>query len=109
MTAFRRLCAVQTTTSLLTRHNCACMWTLPTLTLNPGEQDEPAINYDELEALFQIMESSALRKLTKARAEEIRLIEHRRAHNISIELSGIRKPYADIRVSFSLNMKACVA
>ena len=69
-----------------------------TLTLCPHEQDEPAINYDELESLFQIMESSALRKLTKARAAEIRLIEHRRAHNISIELSGIRKPYSEIRV-----------
>jgi hypothetical protein len=44
------------------------------------------------------MESSALRKLTKARAAEIQLIEHRRAHNISIELSGIRKPYAEIKV-----------
>ena len=66
--------------------------------LKPGVQDEPAINYDELETLFQIMESSALRKLTKARVAEIRLIEHRRAHNISIELSGIRKPYNEIRV-----------
>ncbi len=54
------------------------------------------------------MESSALRKLTKARAEEIRLIEHRRAHNISIELSGIRKPYAEIRVRLLVSEQACV-
>lgn len=29
---------------------------------------------------------------------QVRLIEHRRAHNILIELSGIRKPFDEIKV-----------
>ena len=91
-------CCAENHTAAAKHRKLVHSWTLPILTQLLGEQDEPAINYDELEALFQIMESSALRKLTKARAEEIRLIEHRRAHNISIELSGIRKPYTEIRV-----------
>lgn len=57
-----------------------------------------AVNVDELESLFAVLESSALRRLTAARATEICLIEHRRAHNISIELSGIRKPFPAIKV-----------
>ena len=55
------------------------------------------------------MESSALRKLTKARAAEIQLIEHRRAHNISIELSGIRKPYNEIKVPMCSTCSECTS
>lgn len=39
-----------------------------------------------------------MRKLTRVRSQEISLVEHRRAHNICIELSGIRMPFADIKV-----------
>lgn len=47
----------------------------------------------------QILENNALKKLTSgARSDEVRLVEHRRAHNICIELSGIRRPFADIKV-----------
>lgn len=43
------------------------------------------------------MENGALRKLTVTRAQEISLVEHRRAHNICIELSAIRKPFREIK------------
>ena len=46
----------------------------------------------------QILENTALRKLATTRSSAISLIEHRRAHNICIELSGIRMPFADIKV-----------
>jgi hypothetical protein len=49
-------------------------------------------------ACAQIMENSALRKLVRARCEEILLVEHRRAHNICIELASLRMPHADIAV-----------
>ena len=50
----------------------------------------------------QIMENKAMKKLVKVRNEEILLIEHRRAHNICIELAGVRMPFPDIKVySFS--------
>ena len=45
----------------------------------------------------QIMENKAMRKLVKGRSEEILLIEHRRAHNICIELAGVRMPFAAIK------------
>ncbi|KAK9806804.1 hypothetical protein WJX72_003461 [[Myrmecia] bisecta] len=62
-------------------------------------QRKTNLNFDELEALFQILENSTLRKLTKQRSNEITLVEHRRAHNICIELSGIRMPFTDIKAA----------
>jgi len=47
----------------------------------------------------QILENTAFRKLATTRSAAISLVEHRRAHNICIELSGIRMPFADIKVS----------
>lgn len=47
---------------------------------------------------MQIMESSAMRKLVRARVEEILLVEHRRAHNICIELASIRLAHPAIAV-----------
>ena len=61
---------------------------------------QPRIDFEELESLFQILENSAAtRKVGVASRleQEVRLVEHRRAHNISIELSGIRKPFAEIK------------
>lgn len=46
---------------------------------------------------MQIMENKAMKKLAKVRCEEILLIEHRRAHNICIELAGVRMPFTDIK------------
>jgi hypothetical protein len=63
---------------------------------------QPRIDFEELESLFQILENSAAtRKVgSSSRLEqEVRLVEHRRAHNISIELSGIRKPFAEIKAA----------
>jgi Formin Homology 2 Domain len=60
----------------------------------------PRIDFEELESLFQILENSAATRKVGAASrleQEVRLIEHRRAHNISIELSGIRKPFAEIK------------
>ena len=49
------------------------------------------------------MENNAmLRRKGASRPEEVRLVEHRRAHNICIELSGIRKPFAEIKVGSSV-------
>ncbi|CAL8462809.1 g2342 [Coccomyxa elongata] len=55
------------------------------------------LNFDELENLFQIMENKTVRKLVRTRSEEILLVEHRRAHNICIELAGIRLPFPAIK------------
>ena len=46
---------------------------------------------------MQIMENEAMRKLAEGRSEEILLIEHRRAHNICIELAGVRMPFTAIK------------
>ena len=48
---------------------------------------------------LQILENTAFRKLATTRSAAISLVEHRRAHNICIELSGIRMPFDAIKVS----------
>ena len=53
---------------------------------------------NERSCALQIMENKAMKKLVKVRNEEILLIEHRRAHNICIELAGVRMPFPDIKV-----------
>lgn len=45
-----------------------------------------------------MMDNQALRKLARQKSNEILLIEHRRAHNICIELAGIRMPFPAIKV-----------
>lgn len=45
------------------------------------------------------MEAKAIKRGGPKDAE-VRLVEHRRAHNILIELSGIRKPFDEIKVGF---------
>lgn len=47
-----------------------------------------AFDTGELEALFGLIESSPLRRLVARRAREVRLVDHARAHNIGIVLSG---------------------
>lgn len=47
---------------------------------------------------LQILENTAFRKLATTRSAAISLVEHRRAHNICIELSGIRMPFENIKV-----------
>jgi len=60
--------------------------------------DQPRIDFAELESLFQILENNAAAKrMGGGKSEEVHLVEHRRAHNISIELSGVRKPFAEIK------------
>lgn len=44
-----------------------------------------------------MLEAKAIKK-AGPKDDEVRLIEHRRAHNILIELSGIRKPFDEIKV-----------
>ena len=48
--------------------------------------------------MVQILENTAFRKLAATRSAAISLVEHRRAHNICIELSGIRMPFNAIKV-----------
>lgn len=43
------------------------------------------------------MEAKAIKR-GGPRDDEVRLVEHRRAHNLLIELSGIRKPFDEIKV-----------
>lgn len=66
--------------------------------LPQGTPRAGAVDMDQLESLFAVVENASLRRLTAQRAADIRLVEHRRAHNISIELSGIRKPFPAIKV-----------
>lgn len=67
---------------------------------SPIEHAWPGINIHDGHLLHvQIMENKAMKKLVKVRNEEILLIEHRRAHNICIELAGVRMPFSDIKVS----------
>jgi hypothetical protein len=47
------------------------------------------LDYDDLEALFAIIESSALRNLVAQRAKEVRFVELKRAHHICIVLTGV--------------------
>lgn len=47
------------------------------------------------------MEAKAIKK-GGPKEDEVRLVEHRRAHNILIELSGIRKPFDEIKVGGGL-------
>ncbi|KAK2080723.1 hypothetical protein QBZ16_000577 [Prototheca wickerhamii] len=65
------------------------------------EQGLPGLDFAELEQLFHILENDALARLARgAKAgSEVRLVEHRRAHNICIELSGIRRPFAEIKAA----------
>jgi hypothetical protein len=51
------------------------------------------------------MENRTLRKLVTTRSEEILLVEHRRAHNICIELAGIRLPFPAIKVRRSIRCR----
>ena len=44
-----------------------------------------------------------MKKLVKVRNEEILLIEHRRAHNICIELAGVRMPFSRHKGIFPLH------
>ena len=67
--------------------------------------ERPPLELDmaALEALFRVMESkaAAAKKLEasdkNAPLAAIQLVEHRRAHNICIELAGIRMPFAAIK------------
>ena len=57
---------------------------------------QPQINFQELESMFQILEVKT-NKLSKSKVSEIRFVDQKRAYMISIELSGIRKPFRDIK------------
>lgn len=57
------------------------------------------------QALFTILENDALRKLVKNKGDTVHLVDNRRSHNICIELSGIRMPFADIKKALT-NMDA---
>ncbi|KAL4437056.1 hypothetical protein ABPG75_004195 [Micractinium tetrahymenae] len=59
-------------------------------------RDKLHLNLDQLESLFQVLEAKAIKK-AGPKDDEVRLVEHRRAHNILIELSGIRKPFDEIK------------
>jgi hypothetical protein len=73
----------------------------------PSSSSRPPLELDmaALEALFRVMESKAAAKLAGSSTETdknapvtaIQLVEHRRAHNICIELAGIRMPFAAIK------------
>ena len=61
-------------------------------------QDEhPKINFNELENMFQILEVKSCKKSQSKRLEEVRFVDQKRAYMISIELSGIRKPFSEIK------------
>jgi hypothetical protein len=57
---------------------------------------QPQINFQDLENMFQILEVKT-NKMNKIKMSEIRFVDQKRAYMISIELSGIRKPFSDIK------------
>ena len=60
-----------------------------------GEHDS-LIDFGELENLFQILEVKS--NSTRAKKnEEVLFVDQKRAYTISIELSGIRKPFGEIK------------
>ncbi|EFN59313.1 hypothetical protein CHLNCDRAFT_137684 [Chlorella variabilis] len=61
-----------------------------------ANRDKLHLDLRQLESLFQIMEAKAIKR-GGPKEDEVRLVEHRRAHNILIELSGIRKPFDEIK------------
>ncbi|PSC67234.1 formin 6 [Micractinium conductrix] len=61
-----------------------------------ANRDKLHLDLKQLESLFQIMEAKAIKR-GATKDDEVRLVEHRRAHNILIELSGIRKPFDEIK------------
>ncbi|GAX76894.1 hypothetical protein CEUSTIGMA_g4340.t1 [Chlamydomonas eustigma] len=67
--------------------------------LDYGESSSATIqlDYDDLEALFAIIESSALRKLVAQRANEVRFVELKRAHHICIVLAGLHMSFSEVR------------
>ena len=69
----------------------------PAITLDRQKLRKPA--HQSLLGCLQILENTAFRKLATTRSAAISLVEHRRAHNICIELSGIRMPFDAIKVS----------
>ena len=60
---------------------------------------------DALESLFKVAEAKAAAKAAAGGGGEtvkrVELIEHRRAHNICIELAGIRLPFASIKTALT--------
>ena len=61
-----------------------------------ADPHDPLIDFDELENLFQILEVKS--NATRAKKnEEILFVDQKRAYTISIELSGIRKPFGEIK------------
>jgi len=57
------------------------------------------VNLEELESQFEIKDKSkaATKVATKKKSTTVHLIDLKRSHNISIELGGIRMPYAKIK------------
>ena len=60
-----------------------------------GEPDA-LIDFDELENLFQILEVKS-NGIRAKKGEEVLFVDQKRAYTISIELSGIRKPFEEIK------------
>ena len=61
---------------------------------------------DALESLFKVVEAKAAAKAAAGggsgeTVKRVELIEHRRAHNICIELAGIRLPFASIKTALT--------
>jgi hypothetical protein len=54
------------------------------------------------------MEAKAIKK-GGPKDDEVRLVEHRRAHNLLIELSGIRKPFGEIKVGGGMGVGGWVS
>ena len=60
------------------------------------------LDMDALESLFRVVEAQAVvggGGSTPAKPARVELVEHRRAHNICIELAGIRLPFPAIKAA----------
>jgi len=83
----------------MTRVGSGTVWSTIHEELPPSPS--AALNFDtrELEILFGLMEQNMapLRRLTSQQAKEIRFVEHSRAHNIAILLSGTHMSWEAFR------------
>lgn len=58
-----------------------------------------SLDFQQLESLFALKDAppAKARGSVSARARAVQLIDLKRAHNISIQLTGLRRPFPEIR------------
>lgn len=58
------------------------------------------LNIEELETLFALQDAVPMKKASSAKPKSVSLLDAKRALNISIQLAGVRMPFASIKQCF---------